>query len=277
MKRRLQALLGKERLSRRELREIIDIQMRLPAKDVNPRLINACHQLLCPQAAEGLIRDEAVLSHKVRQILRAAGEEEARPSRLRPAVVVAMILSAVLLLGAVAQALGYPVWESLFYWTEDDLVLETRVSGAGEMPMAAAALPTGGDAFSQALREHGMAVRLPAMLPRGFVLKDVEIHDSEFALMILGHYASGERTYMIDITKEKPLNGEVRASGSYRPKNPGPPEIITIDGVDIYLYGNTKWENAFWLVPPYEISLGGLIEREEMREIINTLRMGEKE
>lgn len=277
-KAQIAALLGKTQLSRRELQELIDLQMALPERDVNPRLINACHQLLYPQAGDGLTTDQAILAHRVGRIQEAARGQLPPSRRLRPAMVVAVVLAAVLLLGAVAQALGYPVWETVFGWTDDDLIIETTIRGGGKMKEPAAALPVGDDPFSQALRERGMAVRLPTKLPRGFVLESVEIDDNDIGTVVIGHYAFGERIYMIDVTKEKLGDAEYRAEGSYLPKNPGPPEIIAIDGVDIYLYGNVEWENAYWLLPPYQVHLTGLIEREEMREIVNTLNIaGETE
>ena len=168
----------------------------------------------------------------------------------------ALAAAAVLLLAGVALAagsFGYDLWAWVPKWN----------AAAGRYEPAAMEV-SGESPILTALEELGITEQLyPAKLPEGFVI--TESHISEKPLVLMEHYAKGDRLFSITVT---PIKGFV--STMYQKRGTQVREYR--DGKYAhYIFESEGCITAVWYTDNYATSISGNLSLDEIRRIIATI------
>jgi hypothetical protein len=188
---------------------------------------------------------------------------------LRPAALTACILFCVLLFGVSFDAVGFNVWDLLFSWNNDTMKMNLNVNAKFGNDAVDYLDKSRSDTFFQKLEELKITPLLPTWMPDGFELEDMESKiETEYLRRALGVYASGGREFKISVIK----NTNTNSGGVWSlEKDEREPDIFEEGGIKFYIMDNLERSRAFWLDPPYTISISGNLTREELRRMIDSM------
>ncbi len=284
-KETLESFLNHEELTSQDIERIMDEQLDLPAEEMDASLIHECLLYLYPEYEKGEMSGAKESKAKILKAVREVSRERAsrknvagqrrRSGRLRPVMVYLLVLMGIMLLGtAIAYALGYPVWNYVFHWEDEQVRIEIDVQspvntsdpirpqqyhGVGK-----------GDAFDEKIKELQFDLALP-QLPDQYILSNVDSDASGTFSNLLGLYMAGEME-QLHIAIQKVDNAEAMVSKAI--EKDGNYEVYTISGTSCYLFTNIDYVEAIWVSPPYFVQIGGNLDRQELVDLLNTMDGG---
>lgn len=271
-------MLHKDILTKEDVGQILDSQLNLPEKEMDVDLIEECMQFLYPEYKRGGVDAKAqefvmkLVEQDANQNKNISGHMH---SRLRPAMLLLLILAGVMLLGmAIAYALGYPIWNYAFHWGDEQVRIEIDVQSP--MNTSESILPQQyqgvgkGDAFDEKLKELQFDLTLPR-LPDRYSLSNVDSSTGGMITNLLGFYKAGETELHISIQKVTDAN----VMGSLAVEKESGYEVMTISGTSYYLFMNIDYVEVVWVSPPYIVQIGGNLDRQELVNLFNTMDGGE--
>ena len=274
-----QVLKNRER-TKEEARKILDGQLMLPPGEMDGALIRECRLLLLDEAGDAHATGKQETMDKVRAALdkgdkpakaRARGPEGGRRRFFRrPVLLPVFVLLTVLLVGVSVNAVGFNVWRLIFHWSGD--ILDMQVSLTGHIRGSAYEGGMGkshDDALYQKLSQLDMDPLLPSWLPEGFLLEQAEGEiDNKSLRWVRGLYRSSGRLYQVAV--ERNTANDSSFSFGFE-KDDRKPDIYDRGGIRFYLVDNLEKAYAYWVDPPYMISVGGDVSREELMSIIDSI------
>lgn len=281
----LAQVIRKDTLTRQEIEQILDGQLELPENEIDGDLLQECLLYLYPEYEKGDIPGEKESRDKILQFWREVKNEkdytrdnmgEARLSQhLRPAMVMLLVLLGVMLLGtAIAYALGYPIWNYVFHWGDEQVRIDIKIQAPVNSPEASVAINHfglgKGDAFDEKLKELQIDPILPR-LPEKYTLTAVDSSTGTTLSNVIGLYSAENIMLHISITKVYDANADV---AEIVEKDSNEYEIIEMDRTSYYLFDNLDTSEVIWVSPPYIIQLGGDISKDELVSMIKTMDGG---
>ena len=276
----LSLTLQKSTLAKEDIKQILDYQLSLSAVKMDTTLIEECVLYLHPEYDEGDSLKERA-RESIARILNLADNSEARkeskkrtPVHRRPAVIAALILLGIMLVGtAVAYTLGYPIWNYVFHWGEEQLHINIEMQAPESSPVSS---PMNeyfglgrGDEFDEKLKELEMNPTLP-MLPTAYQLIAVDSSTGVSTKNVIGLYEAQEKLLHVSI--------QMVSSGGlldeYVEKDGNAYETIQINGTSYSFFNNLDTSEVIWLSPPYVVQIGGNITKDELKDYISTMNGG---
>ena len=280
-KKWLAQVIQKDTLTKREIEQILDGQLELPEKDINGDLVQECLLFLYPEYENGAMPEGKKSREKIETFLERVREEEKRriikpdknPAhfRISPTVLVVSVLMGILLIGtAIANSLGFDIWNYVFHWDSGTLSMGISMRGQQEGDEPPKRIGIGrDDAFDQKLAEFEMYPSLPSWLPDGFILKSVEASiDNEHLSWVLGTYADGERQLQVTVDKN---TAECSINNLNIEKDEQELEIYKQNGTEFFIVDNLTRAEVYWVEPPYLLNVGGNISRDDLTRVIDSI------
>ena len=153
---------------------------------------------------------------------------------------------------------------SFFFIGEEQPPDDTPVTGTSHAP----------GTFQYTLAEAGINPDIiPAWLPDGFVLEDIDSTISPSKQLYTAFYMHKE-----DATGKKNLRMTVctykKGSPLHHQFDGKILEVYSSAGIDFYIFSNNGWFCAAWMTGPYECSIGGLITLEQLKQMIDSIPKG---
>ncbi len=277
-KKWLRQVLQKEQLTTEEMAQILDGQLRLPAREMDAALIRKCRKALYPDLQGADMPGKQETLHRVRSFLQKEGRPEGtkaiesagakRHFFLRPAAFVSCVLFVVLLFGISINAVGFNVWDMIFHWNDESMKMEIAMQRQikGREDHLGQSYD---DAFIRKLAEMEMTPLLPSWMPDGFGLERVEGKiETEDYRWAVGNYTSGDMQLQISVFLD--ISGNFGGIWSLQ-KDEREPDIFEQGGIKFYIMDNLSRSRVFWYDPPYTISITGHVNREELRQMIDSI------
>ena len=267
-----------------DLRNVVDILLEMPPRQMNKQLMDTCLVALHPEIDDpkyvapsqervlASVRDYLQSTERTQIPDRNAAAQnrknDARMRKYRPALVSAIVLLTVLILGtAIAYALGYPIWNYAFHWEEEQLQINIEIhapaSTTGLVPHMQHRGVGKGDAFDEKLKELQFDISLPQLTDK-YSLSNMDSSAGGIISTIIGFYKAGETELHILVQK---IDGE-NANGTSSVEKDGGHEVLTISETDYYLFTNIDFEEALWISPPYIVQIGGNLDRKEIVSLL---------
>lgn len=187
-----------------------------------------------------------------------------------PVIFIAFTMLSIFLLGFVFQAMGYNVLRLFVSW--DDETMKVRFDAQGNIDWhgyESGLEPAFSDAFFQKLEEIEMKPLMPSWMPEGLALERVNGKiETEYYSWAVGTYSCGDRDLLISVVKNISKNPGTISSLE---KDEREPDIFEQGGIKFYIMDNLSRAHAFWYDPPYMVEITGLVTREEIRQMINSM------
>ena len=279
-KRWLEQVLYKDELTSLEVERILDGQLQLPAREMDSALIQECRLFLYPETESADAPGKQETMEKVRTYLqqesrtpksKAAGAAGSKHHfGLRPAAVISFVLLIVLLLGTTIDAFGFNIWQLLHRINGEqmnmEIALHGKIKGSQYVPGFGGSEE---DDFHKKLAELRMEPRLPANLPKGFMLERAESGAGGADLKwVLGTYTNRGQLLQISVYQSAMANGSFDYSFE---KDERELDVYDRGGIRFYIMDNLTETCAYWVDPPYSLSLGGDVTREELLQTIDSI------
>ena len=162
-----------------------------------------------------------------------------------------------------AQAFGFDLFEIIAKWTKETFHFG-YVSDVGETN--APANDGVYDSLRKALQEYKIEAKLvPTWIPEGYVEDVVKTQETPTQRVFIAKYVKGDKTIMIriaDYLDDSPV--QVEQSGELL-------ELLTLGGIDYYIFKNHDQLRAVWICEQYECSVMGDMSLSELKEIIKSI------
>ncbi len=274
----LQQVLQKEELTAQEMEQILDGQLRLPARAMDAALIRRCRLALYPNLQGAGVPGKRETLDRVHAFLQKEGSKEDSNANgfskakkrffLRPAALATCVLFCMILFNVSNDAVGFNVWNLLFSWNDETmkmkLDLQAKLSNNVNYLNH-----TQTDDFFQKLEELEITPLMPSWMPDGFSLDRVESKiETEYLRWAVGTYTCGDRQFRI--SAEKDISGNLESTRSVE-KDKREPDIYEQGGIKFYIMDNLGRSSVIWFDPPYIISISGHVTREELRHMIDSI------
>jgi hypothetical protein len=277
-KKWLAQVLQKEDLTAQDMEQILDGQLRLPARSMDGALIRRCRLALYPHIQGADVPGKQETLNRVHAFLQKEGNKEDKKKNesasarsrffLRPATLVASVLFCVILFNVSYDAVGFNIWNLLFSW--DDETMEINFDVQAKFTKNVDYLnQTQTDAFFHKLEELEITPLLPSWMPEGFELKSMDSKVvNEYNRWAAGDYSCGDRDLLIFVFKSTSMNTGGNLSLE---KDEREPDIFEQGGIKFYIMDNLSRSLAFWYDPPYKVQITGQVTREELRQMIDSM------
>ena len=270
-----------DELTARDIECMLDEQLELSAEDRDESLVEECLLYLYPEYENGDMPGEKESRDKLLQIWKVVEREKnnsylnikkLQHPRLQPVMVMLTVLMSFVLLGTgIAYAFGYPIWNYVFHWGDDQARIVIEIEAPINSPELTATNQYFGlgkaDAFEAKLKDLQMNPVLP-LLPKEYTLTNIDSSGSDSLRNIVGFYSDGDSKLHVSITRvndsDTKLSEIIEKDGDER-------EVIVMNGTSYYLFHNIDTSEAAWISPPYVIQLGGDISRDALKLIITTM------
>jgi hypothetical protein len=276
----LAQVLQKGELTAQEMEQILDGQLRLPARAMDAALIRRCRLALYPHIQGADVPGKRETLNRVHAFLQKDGNREDAKANasagakrrffIRPAALVACVLFCVLMFRVSNDAVGFNVWDLLFSWNDEfmkmELDMQAKLTGNNNVDYLNH-IQT--DAFFKKLEELEITPALPTWMPDGFTLEHVDsMVESESYRWAMGSYSCDDSDLMILVAKNtsKDPGGAISLE-----KDEREPEIFEQGGIKFYIMDNLSRSRVFWYDPPYMINISGHVTREELRQMIDSI------
>lgn len=161
-----------------------------------------------------------------------------------------------------AYAFGINLWETVAEWTRYAFRIETTYigedDGIGE--------PGQPNAQEGNLRDYSIPnLPVPNWIPDGYELIEVTISRMQNSLSYTEIYHNGSETLTVFIITDSPTQ-----TSRYE-KDSTPVEVYKTHGITFYLMSNIDRKKAVWIQDGYECSISGVITREELIKMIDSI------
>lgn len=272
----LNMMLHKDMLTKEEVEQILNSQLDLPENKMDIDLIEECMQLLYPEYEKRNGIDMKAHEFAVKLVRQNTDQDDPLnisghiSSRLRPTAILLPVIMGIMLLGTViAYAMGYPIWNYVLRWGEEQVRIDINIQALSNSHGVSSVddyFGLGkGDDFDEKLKELQMDPVLPR-LPEQYALIAVDSSGDDVLCNIIGLYGAEDVTLHISITKVGDVNA---ALGETIEKDGNDYERIEIGETSYYLFNNLDTSEVIWVSPPYIIQLGGNIAKDELLSMIN--------
>ena len=190
--------------------------------------------------------------------------------RYFPRRLLVAITALALVVGGVitARAFGYDVWEVFVRWTQETFHFDNSTNDPdGSQPETSSNLEC--EELIQALTEYGVSENIvPTWLPDGYVFVDVDITETPKQKDFFAIFSKDNKLLKISIKSYIGSNPEqIEQSGVLI-------DTISIQGINYYIFADNDSIQTAWVNTSYECYISGPITVEEMKQIINSIRMG---
>lgn len=196
-------------------------------------------------------------------------DAKAQPVRRKKGIVtvlrvfeVAVVLAAALVL--FSSAAGQPPIQTFTKWTTD--LFSVAANPGGELE-----LPEGSDSeyrsLREALDENGAQDALcPTWIPEGFALEELEVDSKSRRGIFAGHYTCEDKEIIVSISTQ---NQDLITSMLETTEDTYVEQLI--NGDTYYILSNLEYERAFCLKDGYGYNIRGVISREELFLMLDSL------
>ncbi len=250
------------------VRAILEFEIRRPLRQMNTDVIDLCTQALSYGKLDvaGVDLDKAWSALTVRN--EAADRRKAAVQQRRRVALLAVLL--LVLLAAVCIATGIIPWLQHVLWDNDryyaDIGIAAAVLGADAPVDYGEAL---GEAFTDALDEQGMSVRLPGWLPAGFALEDVSVSELQDTwVKVFAVYRGEAGVFTVTVNWVTNEDGLLTLDVE---KDDATLELYTSRGRQVSIFENLGRLCALYIEQPYTVVIMGDVSRDDLKKMIDSV------
>lgn len=270
-----------EIVTKENAKKILEWQQSLPIEDMNSALISACLKLLTDEIppVDNVEKERVWValqahmdsSQAVDQGEHATVRRKARCIHAQPALVLAASLILLLLTTGICMALGVLPWQ-LTIDTEKGFfevhIVSSMDHDNNTSELENTALP---DDFVKALKERGIEVALPRLLPVGFSEHEVETNTPDEPISyVICYFTKGDERFSISVEAIPDGCSADEYSMTYEMTGSEVKTHKTKHG-EYYIYQNESYGNAVWQDGSYICSITGNISEEELLRMIDSI------
>lgn len=253
----------KRRLSITEFEQLRDEELAKGDREMNVEIFDACNRMITMNMEVGVEEKEQAWQKLQARIQ----DEHVAQMRRRWSVgryILVALLSLLIVGGCIAT--GWLVTR----WNNDQLFIEgSQPPSIGtEMEIEQVEYSSAlGVEFIDTLKEMDMRVALPSYIPDGYELLRVSASTDGWR-RVVAYYTKGDNTLSITIDELFEDSGTMMAFE----KDAEEVKYYTADGVEYIIYNNLTRISVCWQKVPYIVSITGEITRDELIQMINSIK-----
>ncbi|MBQ9952093.1 MAG: DUF4367 domain-containing protein [Clostridia bacterium] len=198
-----------------------------------------------------------------------------RSGGMRKVLLAAVCL--VLMLSAVAQALGIPVWQALVVWTKETLRIETfqrnTVDASQRSCFSDEERAAWGEDVENAFSGIGLFPFLPGYMPDGFELCDLYCTGNDDGYACVDALYEDEGNHILNLVADVYTTEGYSYTLTVEHDDLDKYDVV-LDGVTYYFVSNLQNNTVVWNDSNGSYCISGNVEMSTLEEMIRSIRRG---